>query len=225
MNIPNIKEINSGTLADVMDSLGFFGGFTPKIKCLGHSKVRFLGTAYTIKWMQNRKAGDIKAKQDSTWDQVKSFLASEILNGEGLVYVAGTDTGKLVEEMALLGGFSTTDLVKRGFSGAVLGGAIRDAQVINKVGFTVWATGFMPADTQGSYRVVETGTECNVGGQLVRTGDWIFSDETGLISIPSKIAEKVFEGALEVEAKEHLLAKELEEGYSLFEVVNRLGRL
>lgn len=218
-------QVNSGTLADVLDGCGHFGGFPSAIRAVNRSKVRFIGRAYTVRWAPTRKSASIVAPQASTWEQVRNFLAPDCPNGQGLVYVAGTDTGSLVTELALAGGFSTTDFQLRGFTALVLGGAIRDAHVVQRLKLPVWATGFIPADTQGSYRVVECGTWCNVGGQLVTSGDWVFGDETGLINIPAAIAEMVFNTANSVEATEARLTERIAAGSTLLNAVEELGRL
>ncbi len=222
---PDPAQINSGTLADILDSVGHFGGFPSTIRALNQSRARFIGRAYTVRWAPIRKSASIVAPQSSTWEQVRDFLAPACPDGKGLVYVAGTDTGALITELALAGGFSTTDFQLRGFGALVLGGAIRDAHVVQQLELPIWATGFIPADTQGSYRVAETGTWCNVGGQRVTSGDWIFGDETGLINIPSAISETVFSSADSVEATEARLSERIASGDTLFNAVEELGRL
>jgi regulator of RNase E activity RraA len=222
---PDPTRINSGTLADVLDGLGHFGGFPSTIRALNQSQRRFIGRAYTVRWAPTRKSASIVAPQPSTWEQVRDFLAPACPDGKGLVYVAGTDTGALVTELALAGGFSTADFQLRGFAALVLGGAIRDAHVVHRLELPVWATGFIPADTQGSYRVVECGSWCNVGGQRVTSGDWVFGDETGLITIPAAIAEKVFSSAHSVEATEARLSELIAAGSTLLNAVEELGRL
>lgn len=221
-----LDTLHSGTLADVLDGVAHYGGFPSIIRQINQStRLKFLGKAYTVRWAPTRKASDIKAPQASTWEQVKEFLVPNCVDGSGLVYVAGTDTGALVTELALAGGFSATDFCKRNFVALVLGGAIRDAHIISQLDIPVWSTNYIPADTQGSYRVMETGTWCNVGGQIVQTGDWIFGDETGIIKIPALELEKVITESFAVENIEHEILQRVSKGETLFEVVEALGRL
>jgi regulator of RNase E activity RraA len=228
LRLPAAKTdlLHSGTLADVLDGFGWNGTFPSLIGPVNEPRrLKFLGQAYTVRWVPTRKTSDIKAAQSCTWDQVKDFLVPKSEDSAGLVYVAGTDTGALVTELALAGGFSATDFATRGFVALVLGGAIRDAHVVRRLPIPVWATGDVPADTQGSYRVIETGTWCNVGGQLVQTGDWIFGDETGLIKVPQLQLEQVLARAQQVEAVEDEILRRVSSGRTLFDVVAELGRL
>lgn len=224
-SIPRPAQLHSATLADVLDGLGLFGGFPSAIRALHKTPVRVLGRAYTVRWVPVRKSKNIAAMQDSTWSQVKDFLAPRCPNGAGRVYVAGTDTGALVTELALAGGFSASDLRSRSFTALLLGGAIRDAHVVIDLGLPVWATGFMPGDTQGSYRVAECGTWCNIGGQRVHSGDWIFADDTGVICIPEAVGERVFRLTEETEAAETQLSEAIAGGATLYDAVARIGRL
>lgn len=225
-NSSAVDALHSGTVADVLDGLGVNGGFPSEVKCLNASKqARFFGKAHTVRWAAVRKSADIKAAQSSTWDQVKQFLVPECNSGVGLVYVSGTDNGVLVNELALVGGFSATDLQHRGFVALVLGGAARDAHVVGQIGIPVWSTGYVPADTQGSFRVVETGTWCNIGGQIVQTGDWVFGDESGVVKIPAGDWDRVIERAGDVEAVEDEILRRVSAGERLYDVVAEIGRL
>lgn len=221
-----VDLLHSGTLADVMDGLGHNGTFSSAVRPVNRPpRWNFLGKAYTVRWGATRKSSSIQAPQACTWDQVKHFLAPDCPQGDGFVYVAGTDTGALVTELALAGGFSATDFQTRRYMAMVLGSAIRDAHIIRQLDIPVWATGFVPSDTQGSYRVVETGTWCNVGGQLVQTGDWLFGDETGLIKIPPSDIEKAIGLGCQIEEIEGEILRRVSCGEGLYEVVSELGRL
>lgn len=225
-NSPAVDVLHSGTVADVLDGFGVNGSLPSGVKCLNAPKqARFFGKAHTVRWAAVRKSADIKAAQSSTWDQVKRFLLPECDSASGLVYVSGTDNGSLVTELALAGGFSATDLQHRGFVALVLGGAVRDAHAVSQVAIPVWSTGYVPADTQGSFRVVETGTWCNIGGQVVQTGDWIFGDESGVVKIPAEDWDRVVERARDVEAVEEEILRRVTAGEPLYDVVAEIGRI
>lgn len=221
------QKLHSGTLADVLDGLGLPPAFGPHLRRLNHGAASrpFLGRAYTVRWVPVRKSADIRAAQPSTWDQVKDFLAPECGDARGRVYVGGTETGRLVTDMALAGGFSASDFARRGFEAVVLGGAVRDAHVVQPLALPVVATGWAPCDTQGAYRVAEEGSWCCIDGLRIETGDWVFGDDTGVVAIPATHFDEVIARALEVEAIEDRILERVAAGERLYDVVERLGRI
>lgn len=218
------EKLHTGTIADVLDSFNVWGVLDSSISCVNGVTGTIIGRAYTVRWAPTRKQSDITAPQRPTWDQVKDFLVPAVGDAAGQIYVAGCDDG-LLRDQALAGGFSATHLRAAGFRGIVLGGAIRDAHVVNRLDIPVRATGYIPADTQGSYRVLETGTWCRVGTVVVHTGDWIVADETGTVVIPAGIADAVLAQTLKTEATEDLIAERVGRGENLFKVATELSRL
>jgi len=220
-----LTKLNSATIADVLDAMGVWGVLDRRIApCQGRKPGRFMGRAHTTRWAPVRKPRDIMQAQASTWTDVKAFLVPDLVDAAGVVYVAGADDG-LCFDYALAGGLSATDFNARGFSGVVLGGAIRDAHVIDRLPLDIRATNLAPADTQGNYRVVESGGTCVVGRVTVATGDLVFADETGIVVIPQAIADQVIAAAGAIESVEFDIVSRLESGERLFDIVNAMGRI
>jgi regulator of RNase E activity RraA len=220
-----LSRLNSATIADVLDAMGVWGTLDRRIVPSVPAKAgRFIGRAYTTRWAPVRKPRDIMQAQPSTWADVKAFLAPGLVDAAGRVYVAGVDDG-LCFDYALAGGLSATDFNARGFSGVVLGGAIRDAHVLARLPLDIRATNLAPADTQGNYRVVESGGSCLVGRVSVATGDVVFADETGVVVIPQAIADEVIATASAIESVESDIVARLESGERLFDIVNAMGRI
>jgi regulator of RNase E activity RraA len=217
-------KLNSGTIADVLDGLGYWGVLPYQIRSVSQGQGPRIGRAHTVRWAPVRKPLDIMAKQPSTWESVGRFLVPEVSDGKGLMYVAGSDDG-LLQTLALAGGFSCANFETLGYEAIVLGGAVRDAHVVSKLKTPVLATNFTPADTQGNYRVVETGTWCRVGDIVVNTGDWVFIDASGAVVIPDGLLDEAIQRSLSLEAVEHTIAERVAQGEALFDVVNSLGRL
>jgi 3-hexulose-6-phosphate synthase/6-phospho-3-hexuloisomerase len=62
-----------------------------------------------------------------------------------------------------------------------------------------------------------------VGGQRVRTGDWIVGDEAGLVVIPKESAVEVANRALDVHERENRTREEIRRGSTLSKV-NELAK-
>ncbi len=218
-----VDRLHTGTVADVLDGFGHWGVIDWRVRPVNAVRP-VLALALTVRWKPVRKPHVITQPQRSTWEQVRDFLAPGVTSGRGRVYLAGVEGG-LQHELALAGGFSATDFQKRGFEAVILGGAIRDAHVVKTLDMPIWATNFTPADTQGSFEVAEIGGSCTIGSVLVRTGDWVLADQSGIVVVPQHLADPVFSKALEIERTEDRMAERTASSESLYEIVNALGRL
>lgn len=194
------NKISTSTFADIMDAKGIGSVLCRSIQSVNIEQHYFVGEAYTVEWERVRKTSNISHPQPSTWSQVKDFLAPDISNAEGLVYVAGG--GGLIKEEALAGGLSCSYFSKLGFEGVVLGGAVRDASEVKALTLPVLATNFTPVDTQGSYRVKSVGESCMIDGCLVKTKDIIISDANGTVVLPPNLLKDIINLALEIEQLE-----------------------
>jgi regulator of RNase E activity RraA len=218
-------RISTCTIADVLDGLGvsaavLHSGLT---RVAGGTGL-FFGQALPVRWAPVRKGTSITAASPSTWQQVRDFLVPEITNGRGLVYVAGG--GPLITDAALAGGLSATYLSRvLGFEGAVLGGAIRDREVVGASGLPVVASGFVPSDTQGAYRVASVGQLCVIENVVVNSGDWILSDSNGTVVVASELLPEVLRRASEIEATEQAILRRIEAGERLPDIIDHVGRI
>jgi len=217
------KQTSTSTLADVLDGMGHVGALSSSVQRLGQSQAIFAGHAYCVSWRIVRKTASIVEPQPSTWDQVSKFLVPELEDGVGRVYLAGA--GPLVTEAALAGGMSATYFAELGFEGIVLGGAIRDPATLAALNIPVAATGYVPSDTQGAYRVSETGGSCMIDHHVINTGDWVVSDEAGTVVIPQPIIEEVLTRAEALEEIEANMLRQIRQGVRLPELVAQAKRI
>jgi regulator of RNase E activity RraA len=218
------EKLTSGALSDALDGLGIWSVLHPRIRLHGGEPRAFFGKAYTVCWGPTRKQRDIRGVMPSTWEHVRDFLLPAAGDVEGMVYVAGSQSG-MIERFALAGGLSTAHFERMGMEAVVLGGAVRDADELAKRSIPIWATSFSPADSQGNYRVIATGTECIVDDILVRTGDWIFGDSTGLIVLPAAHAPEAVRRALEITQAETAITTRCNSGESLSSVLEDFGHI
>jgi regulator of RNase E activity RraA len=217
-----LPGLSSNALSDVLDAEGIWGVLSTRIRRLsGDDRVLF-GRAYTVQWRPARKGFDMRASM-STWEEVRGFLAPDVQDGRGMVYVAGA--GEVLEHMALAGGLSATHFENIGFEGIVLGGAIRDAHVLQRRRIPVFGTRLVPSDTAGAYVVTEVGTECVVDNVVVHSGDYVFADDSGIVAFPSARAEQILARALEVVADEDAVMQRLERGEDLNAILSSGGRI
>ena len=85
---------------------------------------------------------------------------------------------------ALVGEFMATEAANRGLGGIVIEGPVRDADDLDRLGFPVLCTGFVPAQS-AKISLISVGQPVVVGKVLVRTGDQIVADRDGAVVVPA----------------------------------------
>jgi 3-hexulose-6-phosphate synthase/6-phospho-3-hexuloisomerase len=109
-----------------------------------------------------------------------------------------------------------------GAAGIVIDGAIRDIDDIRDLEFPAFSRTVAPcAGEPKGYGGI--GIEVTVGGQRVRTGDWIVGDESGVVVIPKESAVEVANRALDVHERENRTREEIRRGSTLSKV-NELAK-
>lgn len=225
IDVINRHNIGSGIISDVLDSLNIKGILPYSVKHLsGGGKI--VGQAYTVQWMDNRKGKEIVNAQESTWSQVRDFLVPSLNKGDGRgkVYIAGA--GNLLRHSALAGGISSTYFEKYlEFSGVILGGAIRDSEILTGLEIPVFATNFVPRDTQGSFHISSVAGHCIIDDQIVYTGDWVIADGDGVAVIPEKNIHEVLDLAINNLKKEQEVIAEVIKHTKLPNLIDKFGTI
>jgi 3-hexulose-6-phosphate synthase/6-phospho-3-hexuloisomerase len=115
---------------------------------------------------------------------------------------------------AVWGEKATMSCLQRGLSGVVIDGAIRDVMNIRELKFPSFAKMTCPAagEPKGQGMI---GVPVNIGGQYIRTGDWIVGDDDGVVVIPQERAVEVANRAQAVVEREAREMAEIEGGGTL----------
>ncbi|MDO5853153.1 MAG: 3-hexulose-6-phosphate synthase [Thermoplasmata archaeon] len=124
--------------------------------------------------------------------------------------------------VAVWGELATHSAMIMGVAGIVIDGAIRDIDDIRDLEFPAFSRTVAPcAGEPKGYGGI--GIEVTVGGQRVRTGDWIVGDESGIIVIPKEMAVEVANRSLDVHERENRTREEIDRGSTLSKV-NELSK-
>ena len=117
-------------------------------------------------------------------------------------------------ETAVWGELATWSAKLKGLSGVVIDGAIRDLDDIVKMDFPVFSR-YVSSNAGEPKGFGEIGSEVNCGGQIVRNGDWIVGDDSGVVVVPQEIAQEIANRALDVKEQENRIREEIKGGGSL----------
>ena len=193
------SKTSTCNISDAFHKRGVVFGLTP---FLGSGQ-RMVGRALTV--------------QTANGDWAKPVEAIDKANPGDVIVI---DVGGA--PVAVWGELASHSAMNMGVVGVVIDGAIRDIESIRKLGFPAFARSVIPcAGEPKGYGGI--GNEITVGGQTVRTGDWIIGDESGLIVIPKESAVEVANRTLDVNERENRTREEIRRGSTLSKV-NELAK-
>jgi regulator of RNase E activity RraA len=204
------KEIYTGVLCDMLDTLGCSHQFLPReIQALRPTDVR-AGRAYpTI-------ICDVYGEQKTPLGKLPEAI-DHIKEGE-IYIVAGGD-----RRCSYFGEIMTATIRAHGGVGAVIDGYMRDTRQVLEQNFPVFCRG---RDAQGSlYRnqVIEYGVPVEIGNIKINPGDLIFADIDGVVVIPKDIEEEAVAITLQKVRGERDIRKAVENGMSAVDAVTKFG--
>lgn len=194
-----IRRLGRLPVPVIGDALGRFGCMHSSIKPLSDT-MRLAGPALTV---QTYRA-----------DNLMCHVALEMAHPGDILVVDAC----AFRETGLWGSLMTAMARKKSLGGLVVDGGVRDKLEIVEMGFPVFAAGVSPMggfkDSPGSVNVP---VAC--GGVSVSPGDVVVGDADGVVVVPAAMAEAVAEAAENVVRKEETLARKIQDGESLFDLL------
>ena len=186
--------VSTPNITDAMHKQGAMSGIKP-IKLGFH----MVGRALTVRTI------------DGDW--AKPIEAIDKAN-KGDIIVVDVNGGRT----AIWGELATWSAKSRKLSGVVIDGAVRDLDDLVKIDFPIYSKHVSPnaGEPKG---LGEIGAEITCGNQIVKTGDWIIGDDSGVVVVPQEIAQEIANRALDVKEHENRIREEIKSGSSLGTVV------
>ncbi|MCK5547413.1 MAG: orotidine 5'-phosphate decarboxylase [Thermoplasmata archaeon] len=188
-------KVSTPNIADAMHKKGVMKGIVPRI----NHGTKMVGRCLTVK------------TADGDWAKPVEAI-DKVRKGEVIVIDAGGGTTGLWGELA------SWSCKGKGISGVVIDGTARDIDTILEIDFPVFSRHTSPhaGEPKGHG---EIGCEVEVGGQVVRTGDWIVGDESGVMVVPQGDAVETANRALDVLERENRIREEIKRGKTLSSVL------
>jgi len=188
-------KVSTPNIADAMHKKGVLKGIIPRI----NHNIKMVGRALTVKTVDGDWAKPVEAI-----DKAKK--------GEVIVIDAGGGA------TALWGELASWSCKGKGISGVVIDGTARDIDTILDIDFPVFSRHTSPhaGEPKGHG---EIGCEIEVGGQIVRTGDWLVGDESGAVVVPKEDAVEIANRALDVLERENRIREEIKRGKTLSSIL------
>jgi len=210
-------KVDTATVADVLDTLGLPNqGLAPDFAPFPPSAGRMGGWAYTIRGKMRRYAGNGDPRKMKAVDGV----------GKGEVTVwSGEGRG-----VCFFGELIALGMKRRGCTGALVDGGIRDIEWVARQRFPVYARYRTPIQSIGRWKVTACQVPVDMPGATskrvrVKPGDFVLADTDGVVVIPARVAGSVLLEAERLTRKEVRIRRELDRGASLEDVLERYGHV
>jgi len=189
-----LRQVSTPNISDAMHRKGAMSGIMSI--CPG---LKIAGRAITVQTLPGDWAKPIEAID----------LACE---GDVIVINNG------LADIAPWGELATLSCMNGKVECVVIDGAVRDVDEIREFNYPVFARAIVPnAGEPKGYG--EINVEISCGGQIVRTGDYIVGDDSGVVVIPKERAYEIARRAKEVYKTELRIRSEIARGKSLSEVL------
>ena len=203
---------STGNVADAVDeATGGRGFMSQDMKPV--FKAKTIGPAVTVLLRRALRSD----KRD--WPNLQIQTLDEAPPGSVIVEVLedGLDT-------AGIGNLMATTAKVRGLAGMVIDGGARDVEELEEIGFPVWSRSQIPATSVGRYVPVAKDVPVTCGGVLVRTGDWIVADRTGVVVVPKESLPRVVELLRQYDDKETKMLPLIKETKSMGKALAKFNR-
>ena len=188
------RKVSTPNVADAMQKRGVMRGIVPRI---AHGR-KLVGRALTVKTADGDWAKPVEA--------IDRAKPGDVI----VVDVGGGPT-------AVWGELASNSCLVKGVAGVVIDGAARDIDAIMDLDFVLFSRHVTPhaGEPKGQGTI---GEEIECGGQLVRRGDWIVGDESGVVVVPKELGVEMANRALDVLERENRVREEIKRGSTLSSV-------
>lgn len=185
--------------AVLSDALGKSGAMRHDMRCMSRN-ARMSGQAFTVRV----HTADILMVSKALSECGKESVL--VIDGQGDL------------NTALWGELTTLCASRKGLSGVVIDGAVRDIAAIRKSLFPVFARAVVPRAGGAEY-LGDLNVTVQCGGQVVRPGDWVIGDEDGVVVVPVEQVTDALARAKQIIEAENRLEAEIRKGADLAELL------
>ena len=202
-----LKRVTTDSIAGVLLKMGLRNQWVRGPMPLKLDQPRTVGRAFTMRFIPVREdvPGAVPRKLPVNRDAVEAMPP-------GCIAVADA-RGTMAA--ATFGDIGVARMAKRGVSGVVTDGAVRDRNGLMAIGLPIWTVGITAPPPATHLMLVEWQTPIGCGGVAVFPDDIIVADADGVIVIPSALAADIAAAGLEQERLDEWQMEQIKRGISL----------
>ncbi len=203
--VRKFEALSTATISDALDRFGIAGG------CLGIFPVvpgiKMAGTAFTVKYVPT---GSVKG---TVGDYIDDLNAGDV--------VVLDNNGRT--DCTVWGDILTVTAKMKGLAGTVIDGVCRDVPTILEEKYPIFTRGRFMMTGKDRVMVQAMQIQVSIGKVQVKPGDILVGDDSGVVVVPSEIAEDVLAAAQAIEEAEKAIVLAVKSGLSLREAREKFG--
>jgi regulator of RNase E activity RraA len=206
--VARLRRLDACAVSDALDKLGLNGAVSGLPS--RSSTRRIAGRVVTVKLVRV--------------DEVAPTTGPSRHLGTTAIEMAGPDEVIVVEqrtgvEAGSWGGILSLGAKLRGIAGVVVDGPVRDIDEARQYDLPVFCTALTARTARG--RVAEAGTNIpvTIRDHVVEPGDYLIADNSAVVFIAAARIEQVLDAAEQIAAREAAMAKALQAGRPVTEVM------
>ena len=202
-----LSRASTATISTQLLARGLRNTFLNGVRPLNNR--RMIGEAFTLRYIPAREDLDtLDVYKD--YDHPQRRAIESVPPGHVLVMDCRTQG-----RAASAGNILATRLLKRGGSGLVTDGTLRDTPEIKRLDLPTFARGASPLTNLAQHHAVDMQVPIGCAEVAVYPGDILVGDEEGVVCIPKHLADEIAEPAAQQEELERWILKEIESGRPL----------
>ena len=193
-----IRQFDTCTIANAIEHFRVRlrnEGFTrPGLQCVTGGVPRLLGYAATcrVRSAEPPMSGNAYVDRTDWWQSIERLPTPRIAVFHDIDAPAGGASTVGEVHASILKAFRC--------DGVITNGAVRDIPRVRRMGFPMFASAV--SVSHAYMHIVDFGTPVEIFGLTIQSGDLLYADVHGVVSIPVEIAARVPDTALEIRAEE-----------------------
>jgi len=210
--IAEFAKASTGNVADAVDeATGQRGFMFHDMKPIFKAKIIGQASTARLRRVLKNDAREYPNRQLEILDETPA--------GGILVYVGedGLDT-------AFIGNLMATTAKVRGLAGVVIDGGARDIDEIQEIGLPVFSRSVTPSTSVGRYISLDKNVPVLCAGVMVKPGDWIVGDVTGVVAVPQEKVSDVVKLLRQYDEKETKMVEIIKQEKSMLKAMAKYNR-
>ena len=185
-------------ISDAMDELNLYG-VMPGLFAARPEQARVAGRALPVRFKRKSDDPDAWRFGGGVGKPLEQVLKT-MKNGHVVVMDLEGAT-----DASAWGGLASRLAQQRGVRGTVLWGTCRDLDEIRACGYSVWSVGVCPRRSRNEFTFGSINEPIEIGRTMIRPGDLVLADASGVVCVPTDRAQEVLEVANKISHQEAVL--------------------